>query len=83
MTRETKRGLELAADFGLDKSSEEDREGEDAGDDDPDVDFGDSKRSLVFHAVGLVYRSGPGLTSIERFHRIPTSRPIRRICSSR
>lgn len=45
LTRETKRGLELAADFGLEEPGEEDGEGEDAGDDDPDVDFGDSKRS--------------------------------------
>lgn len=44
LSRETKRGLELAAYPGLDESGEEDGEGKDAGDDDADVDFGDSRR---------------------------------------
>lgn len=42
LSRETKRRPELAADFRFEEFREEDGEGKDAGDDDADIDFGDS-----------------------------------------
>lgn len=55
LPRETKRRLELAAYPRLDEAGEEDGEGKDAGDDDADVDFGDSRRIsfLVFISLPL------------------------------